>query len=243
MTMSLSRQFPVNLYLGFTPYTMQQPWPNRRLYPKRLKRFARAKRQNSRLLGKSIQKRMLLETVICNNKKITKMSIQAMHNLWARRFWFLHNALPLAVQLKPIKPNVLFKMHLNAILPLSVWLGQKGIQFLRKVATTSLYFSFKNKQENTWNFIQALESYSPITITRLSFTSRPSEGKFWVKHHEVRKNGFILKSGWNPLMPADFVQNQKKIFDFWSQKLNQVHFDSPKSIFKFSIKQFKQKIY
>lgn len=235
MTLSLSRRFPANLYLGTSPYTIQQPWPTFRIQSKRFKRITRFKRQSSRLLGKSIQKRPLLESVMNNNSdNFTKLSIPAMHTLWARRLWFLHNALPLAVQLRPTKPNTLFKLELNATLPLKIWVGQKGIQFLKKVANTSLYLSLKNKQYNLWNFIQALDSYCPIYLTRLGFVPHPKEGKFWTKHGEIQKNGFTLESAWNPLIPADVIQNQKNWSQFWLNKVNKVYFDYPKSLYNFS---------
>jgi len=235
MTLALSRQFPRNLDLGTGSLSNPQPWPTSRISPKRLKRITRFKRQSSRLLGKSLQKRMLLESVMNQtNPNFSKLSIPAMQTLWARRLWFLHSALPLAVQLRPTKPNALFKMELHATLPLKIWVGQKGVHFLKKVATTSLHLSMKNKHLNLWSFVQALESYCPIYLTRLGFVSHPKEGKFWAKHGEIHKNGFTLESAWNPLIPADVVQNQKNLSEFWGQKVQKISFNSPKSLYKFS---------
>ena len=226
MPFALSRKFPRNLYVANSIFQAQQPWPTKRIYPKALKRYQRTSRQPSQLLGKSMHKRHLMESLIYSpNNKFPTLSMQEMQNMWARRFWLLHNALPLALQLKPMKTNMIHGLERRAVLPLKVWCGQPGIKFLQKVAKTSLHFAFTQQKPHVWNFIAALECYAPIFLTRMSWTSQPNEGRFWIKHHKVQINGFTDFRAWYVLRPADMIVQPKQSLTLWDKKLM-------KSIFK-----------
>lgn len=237
MTLTLSRKFPRNLYLGtLSSSNFQYLWPTSRLSSRHLKRSFRMKRQKSHLLGKFMNKRALIEALISPNFKTSwHLSLPKMHDLWTRRLWFLNNALPLAVQLKPLKPNHLFGLEIRSALPLKIWIGQEGIHFLKKVASISSVDSFKSKNHQIWNFIQALECYPPIILTRLGFASYPNNGNFWVKHGGILKNGFICKSAWQPLVAGDVCQNKTFFLNVWVKKQHQTYHSLPKSFFGSSI--------
>jgi len=223
MSFALSRKFPCNLYVGTSTSQLQQPWPTRRIYPKALKRYQRSHRQMSRLLGKSLQKRHLMESLVYSKNvsfyENVKLSMPALQNMWARRFWILHNALPLALQLKPLKTNMLHGLERRAVLPLKIWCGQPGIKFLQKVATNSLHFAFSHKSPHVWNFMTALECYAPIIITRMNWTSQPNEGRSVMKHHKVKINGYTDSRAWYPLRPGDMIQQSKQSLTLWDKKL------------------------
>ena len=254
MSFALSRKFPRNLYVANSVFQVQQPWPTKRIYPKSLKRYQRTYRQPSQLLGKSLQKRHLIESLISSpNSQSTQfpllktgwesvrtVSMPGMQNMWARRFWLLHNALPLALHLKPMKTNMLHGLERRAVLPLKVWCGQPGIKFLQKVANTSLHFAFSQQNSHIWNFITALECYAPISLTRMGWTSQPNEGRFWMKHHKVQMNGFTDFRTWYVQRPADLIVQSKQSLTLWDKKLmNSILKDTElflKSIFlKYSI--------
>lgn len=233
MTLSLSRKFPRNLYLGtLSSPVFQYSWPTSRLSSNHLKRYLRVKRQKSHLFGKFMHKRALLQALSNqNSNKPLNFSLPKMHDFWTRRLWFLNNALPLAIQLKPMKPNHLFGLQMRAVLPLKIWVGQEGIHFLKKVATISYVNSFKFNNHHVWDFIQALECYPPIILTRLGFTTYPNNGNFWAKHHGILKNGFVSESVRQPFYAGDVCQNQTFLMNVWIKKQHQSYISLPKAFF------------
>lgn len=255
MSLTLSRQFPSLLYIGNSPFSGQQPWPTKRLHPRNWRRFKRTTRQSSLLLGKSFQKRTMrtallssvfrkglmsyLTTVKPMQSTVlapvvtssSQYSLLQMQNMWEKRLWFLHNALPLAAMLRTWKPNMLYGIQNRAALPLQIWVGQRGIQFLQKVAKKSLHFSYTNKKSHVWNYLIALESHAPIFLTKVGWVSRPNEGRSCTKHSLIQINGFLNSSAWYVLRPADMLQNKYGVSKFWMTKYNHISFYFPKTFF------------